>query len=129
MAVHFSGSRERVTQATTSWSLAEWKSTQRKLSGACWAERGAAAASVAAIETERSQEETTRMYLGYRRERLDAAHTLGHPPRVHAYFSFPFILLRLRSALYELRRRSLVTKPCCPIPICDHLAEDNDQIL
>ena len=34
MAVHFSTVRERVTQVRAFWSAAEWKSIQRKVSGA-----------------------------------------------------------------------------------------------
>jgi hypothetical protein len=39
---------------------AEWKSTQRNASGACWAERGATA-SIAAIKKNKSEEDTNRM--------------------------------------------------------------------
>jgi hypothetical protein len=52
-------------------SLAEWKSTQRKFSGACWAEMGVARASVAAIRAYKGEYKTSRISLGYRREAFE----------------------------------------------------------
>jgi hypothetical protein len=59
----FSTVRERVTHVTVPWSLAEWKSIQRKASGAGWAKRemGRGAARRAASKTWWRKEETNLM--------------------------------------------------------------------